>query len=175
MRTRVPFILLAVIVLATGTSAWSMDAFASDRSSAIYPAPVKAKAGGALRLCPSSEGLVAFDSAGRKAAGAAALGYGRKSLASDLANSDRAWRREVEVMWRRGTHPVPVRVRGVKRASANPYHVIVRRSCGSGIVARSLTVTVGPVPAPGERECTACELTFFFVDRRGHALIYYIY
>jgi hypothetical protein len=32
-----------------------------------------------------------------------------------------------------------------------------------------------PLTQPGEAECDACAETLFFVDRRGRALIYFVY
>ncbi len=120
-----------------------------------------------------------FGARARTAARADSLRYGRVSLSVDLAASDRAWQPTVRAMWQ-GKAPGQageggVVVRRVSGASENPYRVIVRRSCGGALVSRSLAVTVGPRPAPGQRECSACAETAFLIDRRGRALIYYVH
>jgi hypothetical protein len=47
----------------------------------------------------------------------------------------------------------------------------VGRSCGQALVARSLSVVIGPHPRP---DCD-CTRTLFFVDRRGRSLLYYVH
>jgi hypothetical protein len=141
-----------------------------------YPQPVRSRSG-ALRLCPSAAGLAPFTAAASAAARSSSLSYGRVSLSRDLADSDRAWQPSVRAIW--GGHlpaaSQDVRIRGVSGGDATPYRVIVRRSCGGALISRSLVVTVGPLTQPGETECDACAETLFFVDRRGRALIYFVY
>ena len=131
-----------------------------------------------MSYCPSASGLEKFSAAARAMARTESLRYGRGSLAVDLADSDRAWRSAVHAMWKHLTRRQPVTavtVRRVTSASHSDYRVIVRRSCGEALVSRSLTVTVGPRPAPGQPECSACAETVFLLDRYGRALIYYVH
>jgi hypothetical protein len=52
------------------------------------------------------------------------------------------------------------------------FAVIVRYACGSQLLAKSLSVGVRARQRHG---CDACVSSLFFVDRRGRALIYYLY
>jgi hypothetical protein len=178
---RIPATLLVVAaaLLSACAAASAVDAGAllarTPGAGPDYPPPVRSR-GGALRLCPRAAGLVPFTAGARAAARSSSLSYGRVSLSRDLADSDRAWQPSVRAMWH--GHPPgasqDVRIRGVS-GDATPYRVIVHRSCGGGLISRSLAVTVGPLTQPGEAECEACAETLFFVDRRGRALIYFVY
>jgi len=100
------------------------------------------------------------------------------SEAVDLRDSDRAWRPTVRSHWSpspTGSHKSSLAVWSVTAARRNPYSVIVRRSCGAPLEERSLTVTIAPLAGQGEHQCDACAETFFFIDRRRRALIYFIY
>jgi len=60
---------------------------------------------------------------------------------------------------------------GSEPASRSGYAIIVRYSCGEPLVAKSLLVTIGQRNA----RCDACRSQVFFIDRRGRALIYFVY
>jgi hypothetical protein len=51
----------------------------------------------------------------------------------------------------------------------------VSYSCGGRLIRRSLVVALAPAQPAGEPHCEACVENFFLVDRRGRALIYFIY
>jgi hypothetical protein len=140
----------------------------------VYPPPVASR-GGALAACPNAAGLERFDPATTKLAVRIAGGYDRTSLAVDLGNSDRAWWPEVRQMWRSGESGQGVDSQVVEGSQPGPhiaFAVIVRYACGSKLLAKSLTVGIGPRYRHG---CDACVSSLFFVDRRGRALIYYLY
>jgi hypothetical protein len=153
-------------------------AAASQFPVSVYPPPVKARAGSALTACPNPAGLERFNSRATKLAVRVAGTYQRISLAEDLRNSDRAWWPEVRHTWRSGK-PSKEALNQVAYGSGSPlsnnsYSVIVRFSCGQSLVARSLVVGIGPRQTHPPY-CSACISTLFFVDRRGRALIYYLY
>lgn len=153
-----------------GTAAGSSGSFPPS----IYPAPVHSR-GGALAACPDPAGLEAFTAAERASAAQIARSYGLVSEASDLGNSDRAWWPQVRSMWRRPRNAVGSEaIYGSGPASRSDYAVIVRYSCGQALVTKSLTVAVGPRQTHPPY-CGDCISQLFLVDRRGHALIYYIH
>lgn len=169
--------MLATAACASALGPLASAVAAAGEARSVYPPPVRSM-GGALEACPNPAGLERFTEGARNAARRDALRYGRVSLAVDLADSDRAWQPSVRAMWASAsTRPAPgsTVVRKVQNATSNGYRVIVRRSCGQALVRRSLTVTVGPTPVPGTPPCEACAENMFFVDRRGHALIYFVY
>jgi hypothetical protein len=140
----------------------------------VYPPPVASR-GGALGACPNPAGLERFDPTTIKLAVRIAGGYDRTSLAVDLRNSDRAWWPQVRHMWRSGTPGQGVDSQVVEGSQSGPniaFAVIVGYACGSTLLAKSLTVAVGPRYRHG---CDACVSSLFFVDRCGRALIYYLY
>jgi len=62
-------------------------------------------------------------------------------------------------------------VDGSEPLDRSGYAVIAKFSCGQSLVSKSLQVTIGPRRA----RCDACRSQMWFVDRRGHALLYYVY
>jgi hypothetical protein len=149
-------------------------ALASQLPGSVYPPPVAAR-GGALGACPNPVGLERFDPATTRLAVRIAAGYDHTSLAVDLRNSDRAWWPQVRQMWRTGKPGQGVDSQVVEGSQPGPniaFAVIVRYACGSQLLAKSLSVGVGPRYRHG---CDACVSSLFFVDRRGRALIYYLY
>jgi hypothetical protein len=150
---------------------------AGTHSATLYPIPVAGSGG--LSSCPDAAGLQPFGASSEGAARREALRYGRVSLAADLAESDRSWQATVRARWAHSHGRPPSEagevVRRVSGASHNPYRAIVRRACGSRLLAKSLTVTVGPRAEAGKAPCSACARTIFMLDRRGRALIYYVH
>jgi hypothetical protein len=143
----------------------------------VYPPPVAARAGGALGACPNPAGLERFNAAAAKLAARIAGSYGRRSLSVDLRGSDRAWWPQVRRMWRSGKPgdgTLNQVVYGTRRGPDIAYAAVVRYSCGAALTAKSLTVGVGPRQTRPPY-CSACRSTLFFVDRRGRALLYYLY
>ncbi len=166
--------LFSSVALATGAAAATARQFPVS----VYPPPVKARAGGALAACPNPAGLERFNGTTTKLAVRIASSYGRISLAHDLRNSDRAWWSQVRHMWHSGKPSEEALHQVVygsgEPLSKSPYAVIVRYSCGQSLVASSLTVRIGPRQTHPPY-CEACISSMFFVDRRGRALIYYLY
>jgi hypothetical protein len=139
----------------------------------IYPPPVRSR-GGALAACPNPAGLQSFTTSATAAAIQSASRYLRVSEAADLRGSDRAWWPLVRQMWQSrkpGKGAETEAALGSEHASRSGYAVIVRYSCGKSLVAKSLLVTVGQRNA----RCVACRSQVFLIDRRGRALIYFVY
>ena len=172
MPTR--FIVTAVWVVLVALTAQA-GAQANPYPASVYPSPVASK-GQALSLCPSAAGLEPFDAAATSLARKAAGQYVRKSLGTDLRDSDRAWWPTVKRMWKSRTQDVAGRVvLGSEPAADNGYKVFLEPSCGSAIVRRSLIVTIGPDRSGPGPHCNACRSSLFFVDRGGRPLAYYLY
>ncbi|HEX2702825.1 MAG TPA: hypothetical protein VHM72_05275 [Solirubrobacteraceae bacterium] len=140
---------------------------------AVYPPPVKS-AGGALAACPNPSGLERFDKRAQDSALRAAGSYGRVSLAVDMRHADRAWWPWLRELWR-SDHPAKGAtsevVAGSSRGPKTAYAAVVRYSCGSPLVLRSIAVYLAP---RHRHNCDACVASVYFIDRRGHALIYWL-
>lgn len=156
---------MALALLLTATAGVTV-ATATDFPRSIYPPPVRSR-GGALAACPNPAGLQPVTGAARTAALQSATRYSSSSRSFDLRGSDRAWWPQL----RQVPNPVNEVVDGSEPLSRSGYAVIVRFSCGGSLVLQSLEVTVGPRHA----RCAACRSQFLFVNRRGHALLYYVY
>jgi hypothetical protein len=144
--------------------------------SPAQPAPVNARPGHGVALCPGPTGLQPFTAATRAAARRAAAGYGRVSLAADLHNADRAWWPHVRTLWRAtAAHRSRNVVLGSQPARSSGFSVFLRPACGPRTVARSLLVTVGPSQAGPGPHCNACNAHLFYVSRAGRPLLWYVY
>ena len=164
----------AVLIVATAAAGVASGAAASGGfPPSIYPQPVHAR-GGAVSPCPNPDGLLPFTPAVSSAAVAAASRYDRVSEAADMSAADRALWPQLRTLWRTGRPAKGAAsevVEGSEPLDRSGYAVIVRSSCGRSLVSRSLQVTIGP----RHERCDACRSQLFFLNRRGHALLYYAY
>jgi hypothetical protein len=161
-------LIATVAVLATPALA------SNSYSPSIYQPPVHSR-GGALTACPNATGLESFNIAAITRAAVIARRYGLISVATDLRVSDRAWWPQVRAIWRRRVKPLKELenqiVDGSEALAKSGYAVIARFSCGQSLVSKSLEVTIGP----SHMRCAACRSQLWFVDRRGHTLLYYVH
>jgi hypothetical protein len=165
---------VAVLLAATAGAGVASGAAASGGfPPSIYPPPVHGR--GAVSPCPNPEGLDPFTPSVTSAAVESANRFLQVSEAIDLHDSDRAWWPQVRAMWRRRGTPAKGLenqvVDGSEPLDSSGYAVIARFSCGQSLVSKSLQVTIGP----RHMRCDACRSQLWFVDRRGHALLYYVY
>jgi hypothetical protein len=164
---------VAVLIATTaGAGVASSAAALGGFPPSIYPPSVHGR--GAISSCPTPEGLDPFTPSVTRAAVESASRYDRISKAVDLGASDRAWWPQVRTMWRTGQPANGAEnqvVDGSEPLDSSGYGVIARFSCGQSLVSRSLQVTIGPRHA----RCDACRSHLWFVNRHGHALLYYVY
>jgi hypothetical protein len=163
---------VAVLIAAAAAAGVASGAAASSGPPSIYPAPVHSR--GAVSPCPSPEGLDRFTPQATSAAVESASRHGQVSEAVDLGASDLAWWPQVRRMWRTGKSAKGLAnqvVDGSEPLDRSGYAVIVNASCGRSLVSKSLQVTIGP----RHMRCAACRSQLWFVNRRGHALLYYVY
>lgn len=165
---------IAVVLLAALVS---VSAVGAKHLDALHPSPVKATPGHAVALCPNPSGLQVFTAVALQRAAREADAYGRRSLAADLANTDRAWWPHVHALWKTGTarkHSTDVVV-GSEPATRSGFAVFLRPACGAGTLKRTLMVTVGPSQTGSGPHCDACNAHLFYVERRGQPLLWFIY
>jgi hypothetical protein len=164
----------AALLIAAATAAGAGAAASAGLPLNIYPPPVHSR-GGALSSCPNPAGLEPVTRTATAKAVASASAYDKTSRALDLRASDTSWWPQVRSMWRTG-RPELVNevVDGTELLSRSDLSTIVAFSCGGSLVARSILVGVGPRQWHPPY-CEACRTKLFFVDRRGRALLYYVY
>ena len=155
----------------------SVSAAGAKQPDALHPPVVRARPGHAVALCPNPGGLQGFTSVARQRARREAHTYGSRSLAADLANTDRAWWPHVRALWK--SQPARKRrtdvVAGTESATRSGFAVFLRPACGSVTLERTLMVTVGPSQAGPGPHCSACNAHFFYVERRGRPMLWFIY
>lgn len=159
------------------TSFLSVPAAATKRPDALHPLPVEATPGHAVALCPNPAGLQVFTSVATQRARREADAYGRRSVAADLANSDRAWWAHVQALWKtpKARKDFIDVVVGSEPAARSGFAVFLRPACGAATLKRTRMVTVGPSQAGAGSHCDACNTHFFYVDRGGRPLLWFIY
>lgn len=164
---------VAVLLAAmAGVGVASAAAASGGFPSSVFPPPVHGR--GAVSLCPNPEGLVPFTPVVTSAAVESARRYDRVSEAADIRASDRAWWPHIRTTWRTGKPQKGMAnqvVEGAEPLGESDYSVIARFSCGQSLVSKSLQIAIGP----RHTRCDACRSQLWFVDRRGHALLYYVY
>ena len=163
------FVLVAAVVFVSAVGAKQLDA--------LHPSPVKARPGHAVALCPNPSGLQVFTSVALQRAAREADAYGRRSLAVDLAKTDRAWWPHVRALWK--TQAARKRstdvVLGSEPATRSGFAVFLRPACGAATLKRTLMVTVGPSQTGSGAHCNACNAHLFYVERRDRPLLWFIY
>lgn len=168
--------LLLGSALALVTAAAAASAPCALGLDAAMPAPVRARPGHGVALCPGPAGLQTFDAATKRAAVRAAATYRHESLAVDLRNADRAWWPRVHALWRSSsverTKDVVV---GSEPAASSGFAVFLRPACGARTVSRSLMVTVGPSRTGTGPRCDACNVHLFYISRAARPLLWYVY
>ena len=137
--------------------------------SSVYPRPSPAR-GGDLQSCPSTEGIEPFNSASTASARAVAKRFNAftSSFYGDLQSSDRSWWANVFAEWvgygyDRDNHTVL----SVQPASRDTFAAAITRACGQELTHNSLVIDVG------RSEYSFQVSHLYFLDRRGHPLVYF--
>ena len=165
------------MAIALATALVSVTAVGAKHLDALHPSPVEPRPGHAVALCPNPSGLEVFTSVALQRAAREADAYGRRSLAADLANTDRAWWPHVHALWKTQTarkHKADVVV-GSEPATRSGFAVFLRPACGAATLRQTLMVTVGPSQAGPGPHCDACNAHLFYVARRGRPLLWFVY
>jgi hypothetical protein len=171
--------LLALVVAALLVAGVAAEAGAAPRlSPSVYPTPVPAVHTGALSACPNPHGLVPFTSNAVRAAAAEASAYLRVSLAAERLVSDRSFWSSIQPRTQGPSSAASAEPFAAEPASGatGPGHLIIGHSCGTRLLRRTETVVIVPLQADGQPQaCLACRTSFFYIDRLGHALLYFVY
>lgn len=131
----------------------------------LYPAARRSQ-DRALASCPSGSGLERFTTAAITNARRIAKTYLSSQFASDIAVTDRSWwTNDFNQMARGrgfGSHTITSEI----PTSHSPAALSIKRACGPALVDHSIAITVGQ---SGYSDFAG---TFYFLDRRGHPLVY---
>jgi hypothetical protein len=171
--------LLALVVAALLVVGAQAAADAAARlSPSVYPAPVPVVHTGALSSCPNPRGLVPFTPTAVHAAAFEAGDYLRVSLAAERRASDRSFWSSIQprtagsrqVSWDGPFAAEPA------SGATGPGHLIIGHACGAPLLRRTETVEIVPLQADDQPQtCLACRTRLFYIDRLGHALLYFVY
>ncbi len=171
--------LLAAALVTAGTGVGAVAAAnqtGTGYSPLIYPSPVAAAHEGALSTCPNPRGLVPFTSSTVRAAAREAGDFGQATRQAERLVSDRSfW----STLRESGPHPLGQGQHDVAQPASGttgPGHLIIGHSCGSRLLRDTETVVLIPLQPDGQpQNCTACRTHLYYVDRLGHALLYFLY
>jgi hypothetical protein len=131
----------------------------------LYPA-ARTSRGRALTTCPSEGGLERFTPAAILQARKIARNYLSSQFASDIAVTDRSWWTSDFNQMARGGGFGSHAITSETPASSSPAATTIRRACGPALIDDSIAITVGQ---SGYSDFAG---TFYFLDRRGHPLVY---
>jgi hypothetical protein len=145
----------------------------------VYPSPIPARPSSALTQCPNPKGLVAFTPASITLAvrETSQMTVGEQP-ATKLETDPSFWSSLVTLNSRRTTkstsqYPRQEVIKGVPSA---PGATIVAFSCGKDLVLKTEVIFVVPLTSAGVRaNCNACTAQYYYIDRRGHALLYWVF
>jgi hypothetical protein len=133
----------------------------------LYPAPTTTTQGTDLAACPAPAGLQAFDAAARRQAIKTSK-WIDTGFYKGLRRSDRAWwpgfyTDQINGLYQGGQHSVV----GVHPAAADLYAPAVIHDCGANLIQHSIVVVIG-------RSDYSDQVShLYFLDRNGHALLYW--
>jgi hypothetical protein len=167
--------LLVATLLATGTAgaAGAAGNGGPHFSPSIYPTPVAARTG-ALSACPNPRGLEPFTPAAVHRAVRQASGFTGAGVAAERLESDRSFWPQL-----RPGPPLGRPMADEAQAASGtigPGHIIIGHSCGTRLLGETETVVLIPLQANGQpQDCLACRAHFYYIDRLGHALLYFLY
>ena len=170
--------LVAATLLAVGVAGGAAAAPGPRVSRSIYPAPVAAVHAGALSTCPNPRGLVPFTAAAVRAAETEASDYLTVSLAAERLVSDRSFWLSIQPRTTGPTQTASDEPSAAEPAkgTTGPGHLIIGHSCGTRLLGETETVEIVPLQANGQPQtCLACRAHFYYIDRLGHALLYFVY
>ncbi len=144
-----------------------------------YPSPIKAMPSSALTPCPNPKGVISFDprAISRALAETSVFAIKGKSV-TRVALDPSAWPYLTNRTWGRTNPPTPnfPKQRIAKGTPSQPGATIVASSCGEGLLKKTEVIDVALVTASGTRaHCNDCVAHFYFIDRRGHSLLYEIF
>jgi hypothetical protein len=169
--------LLSLALAVTGVSLYAVLGSGSPSySPLIYPSPIPAKASTALTQCPNQNGLVDFTSAEIAVAtrDTSLMTVGERP-ATKFETDSSLWPSLALLNSRHATRP-STRFPGqevIAQVPSDPGAMIVASACGQGLITKTKVIDVVLLTSAGVRaNCNDCTAHYYFIDRRGHVLLY---
>jgi hypothetical protein len=169
--------LLTLVLVGTGGTLYTvLSPGSASFSPLVYPSPIPAKSTAALTQCPNPKGLVDFTSAEIAVAtrDTSLMTVGQRP-ATKLETDSSLWSSLAIFNSRHATQPT-LQFPGqevILDAPSGPGAVIVASACGESLIAKTKVIDVVLLTSAGVRaNCNDCTAQYYFIDRRGHALLY---
>jgi len=172
--------LLSLVLVCTGVTLYAVLGSRSvSYSPLIYPSPIPARSSAALTLCPNPKGLVDFTSAEIAVATRdTSLMTAGELPATKFETDSSLWTSLAILNSRHATKP-STQFPGqevITEAPSGPGAVIVTSACGRGLIAKTKVVNVVLLTSAGaQANCNDCTAHYYYLDRRGHALLYGVF
>jgi len=171
--------LLALVLIGFGTELYTLvNSGPPSFSPLVYASSVPAKPSSALTQCPNPKGLIAFTPITIALAGHETYRMTVRRGAAAKADADPSYWSSLAI---RGSGlagkltPQFPRQEIIKGVPSAPGAAIVASSCGRGLLAKTVVIDVVPLTSSGVRgNCNDCMAHFYYVDRLGHALLYWV-
>lgn len=144
----------------------------------IYPPPVRGAPSGYPSLCPNPKGTEPFTANAVKAAVRETDDFLKVSIGAEKLVADRSFWPQLHkrepgfgLVSKFGSY-----VAQATTLSSGPGAVLVRHSCGAALLGRTQEVVLVPLLPDGQpQRCAACRVHFYYVDRQGRVLLYFLY
>ena len=172
--------LLSLVLIGSGATLYIvLSSGSTSFSPVVYPSPIPAKPSSTLTQCPNPKGLVAFTTTAIALAvrETSQMTVGEGS-ATELETDPSFWSSLATLNSRSTTkstsqYPRQEVLKGVPSA---PGATIVASSCGKDLVLQTEVIFVVPLTSAGVRaNCNACTAQYYYIDRLGHALLYWVF
>jgi hypothetical protein len=169
--------LLSLVLVCTGVTIYAvLGSRSPSYSPLIYPSPIPAKASAALTQCPNQNGLVDFTSAEVVVAtrDTSLMTVGEQP-ATKFQTDSSLWPSLASLNSRHATKP-STRFPGqevIVEAPSAPSAEIVASACGKDLITKTKVIDVVLLTSAGVRaNCNDCTAHYYYIDRRGHVLLY---
>lgn len=171
-------VFLSVVLVGIGVGAGSTASANPSFPLSIYPVPVEGARHGYLAQCPNPKGIVPFTATAVKIAIRETDHFPKVSADVEKLASDRSFWTKIH-----GSKPGFGLITVGSSFSAKPESGVggpagdlINRSCGPRLLKRTQTVALIPLQPNGEQQnCDDCVVRFFYIDRQGHALLYFVF
>ena len=171
--------LLSLVLVVAGAILGAAPSFGSVTFSPLfYPSPVPAKTSTAMAQCPNPKGLIVFTSTAISQADHETSQVAAGKLPVTKLKTDPSfWHSLAAFNLHLASNKTPrfPRQEVIKGALSGPGDATVSSSCGKGLVAKTEVMEVIPLNAAGVRACDDCVTNYYYVDRLGRTLFYWVF
>lgn len=175
---RLPVRVVGILsIVVAGTALHTDPSSGSTRySPSIYPRPVAALTSSTLHECPNPSGLRAFNSTAISQAVREISRVSQGRFPASKLETDPSFWSSLAAFNERTSKETYQRQEFIKGVPSAPGATLMRSSCGKSLVTETEVIEAVPLKAAGVRtNCNDCTVHYYFVNRRGYVLLYWVF